>query len=906
MESVWRRIRYLAACHQADNREAAIFDLFHEDVRHRYFAGGTEVLLTGLQDAVAIPLETGLEALKSATMYKRERSLIYASFIVTGTSLTGRRLAAPLVYFPASIDRYEVSGEPVTALKIRAEDPCLNFAVLAELTGTGDGEISDVESILQKFPAPPIHESSLPDLIDLIRGSFPDVSIDPLYNYPALMSEREIESRARSQKLVCLPASAMALVPNPQSTQGVLFELSEIAALPPSPPLLSLFHATAPNVPEDPDDFRTVPAVLSNAQKKIVRSARGNNLSLVVGPPGTGKSYTVSALALDHVLRGESVLVACRTERAIDVIEKKLETILGETTPILRGGSGDYRKKLKDFLERLLDAGSGLESVAVESPVELKRRLGRSVRTLERAGQKLDERHDRELSWGRLSARSGALSFIDRLRLRYLDWRLGDAPALFGLVEAFEEAIEQRIALATELLRSTRLATIRKLLRNHRRELKRFQGAIRARTSSRQEKLFSEMDLSLLITAFPLWMCSFKELSRLAPLEPELFDIVIVDEATQSDMASPLPAFFRARRVVVTGDPRQLRHVSFLARARQRAIAEEHGLDDGEAATLDYRERSLLDRVDDALGSSDQIGFLDEHYRSLPSIIAFSNREFYDGRLRVMTARPDTERRHGVELRRVRGKRNASGQNPVEAEAVLAEIADWVERERELPSSVCHSIGVLSPLRDQVEHLSRQILKRFPLESIEKHDLLVSTPYGFQGDERDVMLLSFAVDASTHPSALRYLNQPDVFNVSITRARARQILFVSIDPSEAPAGSLLAKYLHDVARSDIVPASREATTDDAFLADVMARLESAGCRVFPTYAVAGMVVDLVVERARPLGIDLIGHPGELAPAFDRERTLMLRRAGLPVFPLPLYAWRKNPEACVEAILSRLD
>lgn len=271
-----------------------------------------------------------------------------------------------------------------------------------------------------------------------------------------------------------------------------------------------------------------------------------------------------------------------------------------------------------------------------------------------------------------------------------------------------------------------------------------------------------------------------------------------------------------------------------------------------------------------------------------------------------MTARPDTERRRGVELRHVRGKRNASGVNPVEADAVLADVAEWVERERELPPSVCHSIGVLSPLRDQVEHLSRQVLERFPLESIEKHDLLVSTPYGFQGEERDVMLLSFAVDDGTHPSALRCLNQPDVFNVSITRARARQILFTSIDASEAPTGSLLARYLHDVSQNEIVATPREATTDDTFLADVMARLEKTGCRLFPTYAVAGMVVDLVVERVRPLGIDLIGHPGELAPAFDRERALMLRRAGLPVFPLPLYAWRKNPKACVEAILSRLD
>ncbi len=87
-----------------------------------------------------------------------------------------------------------------------------------------------------------------------------------------------------------------------------------------------------------------------------------------------------------------------------------------------------------------------------------------------------------------------------------------------------------------------------------------------------------------------------------------------------------------------------------------------------------YRTHSLLDVVNGALPSQDDVVLLDEHYRSLPQIIEFSNRRFYGRRLRVMTRRPDTIGARSVELRKVNGKRNKHGYNVEEAEAILKEI----------------------------------------------------------------------------------------------------------------------------------------------------------------------------------------------------------------------------------------
>ncbi len=895
------KIRFLASCHEADNRETAIFDLFHREVKHRHFATGTEVLVSGIQDALAVPLELGRKALEEAALYKRERSLVYGAFFLVGKiEIEGksRRLAAPLFHFPASLEKKAVGGEEAVFLRISATEPTLSFPVLGELLGEHDLASSSLESLGRRLPSYPFGTEALSEILQTFRELLPRVRVEDLYAFPELLPEKEVRRRCEDTSLACVPAAAMALVENPRSTRAVLFELSRLSSCETvSPPIeAALRGAAAAPPPSLP--LASIPAVLSRAQKRVLEAASRHPLTLIVGPPGTGKSYTVTALVLEHLARGESVLVSCRTEQALDVVESKLRSMLGETTPLLRGGSTDYTRELKSYLTLLL--GGGLDE---EDGVPLSKRsrsLRRADRNLARLERRVLRRNRLEAAWGAIA--SGPPSPWRRFRGRVLKWRLDRERPLWELVESLERAETGRIEAARVLLHGTRRARIASLLRKHRAELKRFSSAIRARTSGRQEALFAEMNLSLLLEAFPLWMSTFRDLGKLAPFEREMFDLVVVDEATQSDMASALPALYRARRAAVSGDPKQLRHVSFLARERQRLLGEESGLSEEEIEALDYREKSLLDLVDDCLPSSEQTIFLDEHFRSMPSIIAFSNREFYGGRLRIMTARPSTLRLRSVELRRVEGSRDENGRNLAEAEALAAELGSLVERESSLPRGRCHSIGVLSPFRDQVEHLVQILTERLGLEAIEKHDLLVATPYGFQGEERDFMFLSLAVDGKSHPQAFRHLNQPDVFNVAITRARSRQWVVASFEPSDLPEGSLAARYLSEISSSAEAAMEPSDVPRDDFLDRVSARLLSSGFHVYRAFLVAGTVLDLVVERdGKIFGIDLIGQGGALGAPLDLDRYRMLRRAGLSVFPLSLASWMADEASCLQAI-----
>ena len=892
-------IGYLAACYRADNRNTSISDLFHRDIRHRYFATGTEVLLTGLQTGLAVPAELGSDAMKAVATYTRERRLIYGAFFVTGTTTASngatRKLCAPVVLFPAKLRR---DGE-LFYLETDPQEQRANFSLFAELIGDQDGSSEVVEKLLRRIPEPPFDALAISELMSIFQDFIPDVNVDALYGFPELVDERAVKRVPHG--LACIPAAAMALIPNPPAARGAVFELAQEEMCENfSAPVATVFGQTTSPRPGHDEAAPAVPAELSHAQQKIVHSARHHPLTLVVGPPGTGKSFTAAAVAIDHVARGESVLICCRTDGALDVIEEKLETMLGDDTAVLRGGSRDTRRELKSYLEGLLSGRLDTSLEDENGPLESK--LRKSQRAVAETERQLTSRTDLEHRFCELDGKRDQLGVIGRMKHAWLDWRVRNAPPHWEHQRQLVREQTERIRLTSDALHRARKAQLRRVLDEHRSDLKSFVAALRARTSSRQERMFERTEMAPILSAFPIWMSTFRDLYRLAPFTRELFDLVIVDEATQSDMASPLPAFQRARRAVVTGDPRQLRHVSFLSRRHQQRFAEAHGLDDALAAKLDFREKSLLDLVDDALGSQEQVGFLNEHFRSKPSIIAFSNREFYGGALHVMTERPDIEHERAVELRRLEGSRDARGVNRKEATAVVDELERQLGDAR-VPAGVpSRSIGILSPFRDQVEHLREMVMARLDVEAIERHDILIATAYGFQGQERDLMLLSLTVDEGSHPMSFRYLNQEDVFNVSVTRARDSQIVFTTLPDGMELGDSVLGRYLRQLERAGSPLATTSTEAQDAFVAAVAHKLRFAGFDVWTHYPVAGTEIDLVVSKdGATFGIDVIGLSGGVGGAVAVERTRMLARAGLTLFPLPLSAWSRDAARCVDAI-----
>ena len=231
----------------------------------------------------------------------------------------------------------------------------------------------------------------------------------------------------------CLPACAMALVPNSPDTRGVLTELAQIADLAHgSAPLRALMTAGGgPPVTSNRARPHQIPATLSSAQLKAVQSAAVHPLTLIVGPPGTGKSYTVAALAVDHLLRGQSVLIAAKTNRALDVLADKPKTLVGESRFIMRGGRAGYTRQLKDSLAQWLQ-GPGTDPPTDPTDASAIVRLQREARAqsaaLHRLEDALGKRAEWELQWGDAVAGAKPKTLLTRwlrsCRLKLTDWQL--------------------------------------------------------------------------------------------------------------------------------------------------------------------------------------------------------------------------------------------------------------------------------------------------------------------------------------------------------------------------------------------------------------------------------------------------------------------------------------------------
>jgi len=189
-------------------------------------------------------------------------------------------------------------------------------------------------------------------------------------------------------------------------------------------------------------------------------------------------------------------------------------------------------------------------------------------------------------------------------------------------------------------------------------------------------------------------------------------------------------------------------------------LAKQRGFTEEDRRDYDYRENSILDLLSHRIESHEQTVTLDEHFRSRPQIIEFSNREFYGDGLKIMTGHPRNIRDQSVFFRHIKGRRKDNGPNPIEAGALVQEVVEWVQGEKYLEPSICHSIGILSPFRDQVDCIQSLLSTKLESGAVDKHRLLVGTAHSFQGEERDLMFLSFMLDAQSHPSSFRFLDRP--------------------------------------------------------------------------------------------------------------------------------------------------
>jgi very-short-patch-repair endonuclease len=769
---------------------------------------------------------------------------------------------------------------------------------------------------------------------------------------------------------------------------------------------------------------------LNQEQRQAIEQAFSNPLTIITGPPGTGKSQVVADLLINAVWRGKRVLFASKNNKAVDVVEERLNN-LGPRPIVIRAGANQYQAKLADYLIELLSAKTGPDDEgefdkAVRQRHELEARLTRSAReettiieTRNRTDQLEQDVEDSRVKLGEKNfaalreidaalMEQAALQFAeihaaavreeqallprlmwpllkksryDRLSVLTADIRwfwdtLGlqdptsppddisikqwtqfseqvldrflrakkvqeyfGAMSLLQSARTLQEIARERTycldALAKNAeelwsawlrLQPTRLTVAdRKLLTKHNAVLAIVMeagpdGKLNDQLRQQYYELFSKMAHLL-----PCWAVTSLSAKGRIPFEPGFFDLVVIDEASQCDIASALPLLYRAKSAVVIGDQKQLSHISGLQKVQDKQLLNKFGLLE-EFPHWAYSYRSLFDLAC-GLVSSGAVVALRDHHRSHADIIGFSNIWFYEGALRVATSydrlRRPTPTSPGIQWVQVTGdvRRPPAGGavNAHEARAVIEELKRLL-----VEGNYIGSVGVVSPFREQVNLIRELALQETSLaDKLQRADFMAETVHGFQGDERDVMIFSPVVSGDNMPSgAIVFLKKSgNLFNVAITRARA-MLIVVGDRVAAASSGveylAAFAKYVEEIdkAKEDEefiesfgpeypIVANADQVSDWERLLYV--KLYQAGIPTLPQFTVEKYRLDLaIVDGDRRLDIEVDGEryhrnwTGELCRR-DQIRNQRMFELGWDVLRFWVYEVRDDMEGCISRV-----
>jgi very-short-patch-repair endonuclease len=699
-------------------------------------------------------------------------------------------------------------------------------------------------------------------------------------------------------------AAALFLPGESSFTAGASRDLDALAAWPEERLART---ALAPVVGLEPDvESKNIAAVnlgaLNGEQLRAVRNATQAPLSVVTGPPGTGKSQAIVSMAASVLLEGGTVMVASKNHQALDAVEDRLGGIASDVPFLLR--TLDPKREIDvsfaDVLQELISADSSpvnsaydsydVEQIralaferagaldALEEKARLECDIAELVEHVERrehyasergtAAKEKSKREERSAKfWARVwlaicglfqgGARPEEAKSVEvkppsemslpELRAKLVELRgrskslVLDADAI-ALADQIQELVLK--VLPSALKRRVRLSEEERLALTEAKDDYEFQGKGPLPSSIAR----------MLLEHRPLWLVSVLGTPKRVPLDDGLFDLVIFDEASQCDIASAMPLFARAKRAVVVGDDRQLSFIPQLGRAQDRNLMQAQGLPVNNMGRFAQSRLSLFDfalRVPHVPRVT-----LRHQYRSAGPIVDYISNTFYGGELVVaqppegvkvpQNTKPGIAWTH-VAAPAIPSKGNI---NKAEAQAVAVEV-----RKLLVDQGYSGSIGAITPFRAQIMVIEEAVRAQVPDALLDKAEFRAGTVDGFQGQERDLILFSPVVGASSPTSNLTFLQKDRRrLNVAISRARAVAHILGDLDFARSGKVSALAR-LASIA-TEPRKRSGEGTFDSEWERRVYHALKDRGLEPFPQHEIAGRYLDFALFGKNGVKLDL--------------------------------------------------
>lgn len=549
----------------------------------------------------------------------------------------------------------------------------------------------------------------------------------------------------------------------------------------------------------------------NESQKKAVEASLRNSLSIIEGPPGTGKTQTILNIVANLIVQNKTVAIVSNNNSAVFNVRDKLEGLgygifvasLGNkenketffetlkeypisdnfkiSTKRLQDAEKNIielnsilnlcfqnRNKLATLKTKLLDAEVEFGHLITEQPLNSKIKLDLDKKFY----RKLDSNKALKLKYLLLKIEpDNKLSFITKLRLIF-QYGLIDLNTLDEYSDELVTYVNHKFyELYIEDIKND-IQRIEEWLISHdeKENLNRFIEVSKdifnvflfrkykqlAQISFGVNNYISQFDD--FIKHYPVILSSTLSLHTSIP-KGFLFDYLIIDESSQVDIIKSALCFSCSRNVVVVGDSMQLTHiVDEQSKATAEAFQKEYNI----SPAYDYVRHNILNSLKSLYAENIKSVLLKEHYRCHPIIIGFCNKKYYNNELVVMTG-GDNHPFKIIETNIAGGRGNYNQRQIDETDFYI----------RENYFGKYDKVGIIAPYRNHANKLQQQLPEGAEADTIHK----------FQGREKDAIIFN-----TVKNNINQFIDNPNLINVAVSRA-VKEFIVVMPESMELPHGT---------------------------------------------------------------------------------------------------------------------
>ena len=582
----------------------------------------------------------------------------------------------------------------------------------------------------------------------------------------------------------------------------------------------ALYSYLNPSIKPKDKEFNSIlifPFGINQSQYQAVKNAMENQISVIEGPPGTGKTQTILNIIANLIYNGKSVAVVSNNNSATANVFEKLKQFdfdyicatLGRKENkenFIQNQNGLYPNfeynendkieanpnKNKELIEQLEEFFNIQNNIAINKNIlsELKIEIEHFIKQ-ENISNLPKIRNIKSLNSQKIMNIKIRLEELKRggifLKLKLiLLYGIGDfkfyKKSINEIINVYDkiyytlkekelnEAIEKdskRFELLSknniiETLKNNSISILRAYLKNKYKNKKERKIFTLEDLNKKSEKFILEYPV-IFSTTYSIGKCLNKDFK---------FDYLIIDEASQVDLITGALALYNAKNAVIVGDRKQLPNViSTDSLSKIEELSKKYNI----ASNYDYVKQSFLTSIIESLNYVNKV-LLKEHYRCHPKIINFCNKKFYNNELVILTEDKGEEDVMKVYIT-VKGSHARGHYNQRQIDIIDKEIMPELKQKLSVDE-----IGIVSPYNEQKIRLQ---------DAINNENIQIDTVHKYQGREKDAIIIT-----TVNNQISEFIDDPKMLNVAITRSKRFLRLVVSRDICEKDGNiNDLVKYI---------------------------------------------------------------------------------------------------------------